>query len=209
MRRAGNLLSRERVKRKLSLDEVAQATKIKENFLAAIERGEYTELPSPAYAEGFVRNYAEYLGLPKTEILALFRREFDEKKAYKVLPDVLVKSEEFPLKGMRIQQSFFAVGCLLLLIIGYLFFQYRSSYMPPFLSVSFPQQNSSTGEEVTVKGKVDGDSTVLVNDQPVSVNPSGDFTKVIALFPGKSTITIKAQNRMGKETIVTRDVMVK
>jgi len=90
----GQRLQRERIQKKLTIEDVAKATKIKAVFLAAIEKGEYTKLPSPAYAQGFVRNYASYLGLPKGEITALFKREFDEKKAYKVLPDSLAKREK-------------------------------------------------------------------------------------------------------------------
>ena len=58
----GKRLLSARTQRKLSLEEVAAATKIKARFLSAIEKGEYEKLPSPAYAKGFVKNYAAYLG---------------------------------------------------------------------------------------------------------------------------------------------------
>src|SRR5436309_11870824 len=104
MVRVGQRLHEKRVQKKLTLEDIASATRIKARFLAAIESGEYTKLPSPAYAQGFVRNYASYLGLPKSEITALFRREFDEKKAYKVLPDSLTYTKEFPLKRIRSEE---------------------------------------------------------------------------------------------------------
>ncbi|MGH2637780.1 MAG: helix-turn-helix domain-containing protein, partial [Rhabdochlamydiaceae bacterium] len=72
------------------MEEIAAAIKIRPEFLSAIEKGDYQHLPSPAYASGFVTNYAAYLGFPKRETLALFRREFDEQKAYKVLPRGMV-----------------------------------------------------------------------------------------------------------------------
>lgn len=209
MVKAGQLLYKERLKRKLSLDEVAHATKIKSHFLAAIERGEYNTLPSPAYAQGFVRNYAEYLGLPKSEIIALFRREFDEKKAYKVLPDALTKTEEFPISKIRIQQSLVAAGLFLILIFAYLLFQYRSAFLPPYLSISSPKQNSIASQDIKVAGKVDSNATVMVNNEAVSVDDSGGFVKIITMFPGRGTITVKAKNRFGKESIETREVVVK
>jgi len=86
MVRLGQRLFDERRKRGLSLDEVAAATKIRGSFLSAIEKGDYTKLPSPSYAQGFVLNYATYLGFQRKETLALFRREFDERKEFKVLP---------------------------------------------------------------------------------------------------------------------------
>ena len=79
------------------MEDVAKATKIKSQFLSYIEKGNYQKLPSASYAHGFVSNYARFLGLPDEEILALFRREFDEDKAYRVLPKGLEEREEFPI----------------------------------------------------------------------------------------------------------------
>lgn len=59
----GMLLSNERVKRGLSLQEVADRLKLSRKQLEAIENDEYDKLPGPAFARGFVRNYAKLLGL--------------------------------------------------------------------------------------------------------------------------------------------------
>ena len=87
MIRAGQKLRDERQRRGLTLSEISNATKIKVEFLSAIEKGEYEKLPSASYAHGFVGNYAKFLDFEEEEILALFRREFDGKKVYKVLPE--------------------------------------------------------------------------------------------------------------------------
>ncbi len=209
MVRAGQRLYKERVRRKLNLEEVADAIKIKADFLAAIERGEYRSLPSPAYAEGFVKNYADYLGLSKTDILPLFRREFDEKKAYKVLPDSFTKTEGFPINRVHLQQSVVVVVGILLVLLGYLFLQYRSAFLPPSIAISSPKPGSTTTKELVVKGKTDKDATVFINDEATSVNGHGEFVKNLTLFPGKATIIVKAKNRFGKETVVTREIVVK
>lgn len=207
MVRVGQRLHKERLAKKLSLEDIAKATKIKASFLAAIERGEYNKLPSPAYAQGFVRNYAAYLGLPKTEITALFRREFDEKKALQVLPNSLVKQEEFPLKRIRIQESLVIICVILVLFLGFLAYQYRYVFIAPALSVTVPQQSIS--EDITLTGKTDSGATVLVNNEQVPLNSKGEFTKKLTLFSGKTVITVKAKNRIGKETVVQREVIVK
>lgn len=209
MIKLGTLLKQQRLKRKLSLEEVAKETKIKLIFLDALEKGDYERLPSPAYAKGFVTNYATYLGLPRTEIVALFRREFDEKKAYKVLPDSLTKQETFPLKRFRVQQSLFFIGAALLLFLGYLLFQYRAAFFAPSLTVSEPKQGATVTDEVMVKGKTDREATVLVNEKAVSLETDGSFSKKLILFPGDTTITVQAKNRFGKETTIQRHVIVK
>lgn len=209
MLKVGQRLHRERLHRKLSLEDIAKATKIKQSFLAAIEKGEYHKLPSPAYAQGFVRNYAAYLGLSKAEISALFRREFDEKKAYQVLPDSLTQTQEFPLRRIKVQESLVILSIVLLLFLTFLAFQYRYMFLPPSLTVSSPKEGITTTREVNVLGKTDSNATVTVNNEPVSLNSDGKFSKNLTLFSGQTTITVKAKNRMGKETVVKREIIVK
>jgi cytoskeleton protein RodZ len=48
---------------------------IRPPYLHAIEEGRYGDLPGPAYAVGFVRGYAEYLGLDGNEVTRRFRAE--------------------------------------------------------------------------------------------------------------------------------------
>lgn len=208
MVRLGQRLHKERIRQKLTLDEVASAIKIKPSFLAAIERGEFHKLPSFSYAQGFVQNYSSYLGIPKAEITALFKREFDEKKAFKVLPDSLVKQKEFPLQQMRIQQSLLLATGIIVAFLLYLLFQYRAAFIAPALTVQTPADNSVVNEEIVVKGKSDANATVYVNDQSVPVNNNGEFSRRLMLFSGKASVSVKAVNRFGKETIIKRTVEV-
>lgn len=55
------------------LPEVAEGLRIRAEFLTAIERGDLSSLPGPAYRAGFVRSYAQALGLDGEEILRRFR----------------------------------------------------------------------------------------------------------------------------------------
>jgi cytoskeleton protein RodZ len=56
----------------LSLETVAQSTRIRLHYLKAIEAGDFAALPSPAQARGFIRTYANYLGLDLVPILEDF-----------------------------------------------------------------------------------------------------------------------------------------
>lgn len=55
------------------LPEVADGLRIRPEFLSAMERGDLSSLPGPAYRAGFVRSYAQALGLDGEEILRRFR----------------------------------------------------------------------------------------------------------------------------------------
>jgi cytoskeleton protein RodZ len=57
------------------LADVAEALRIRLPYLEAIERGDLTALPGPAYQTGFVRSYAQLLGLDPEEILRRFQAE--------------------------------------------------------------------------------------------------------------------------------------
>jgi cytoskeleton protein RodZ len=64
---------RERLGWKLA--DVADGLRIRLPYLEAIESGELSLLPGPAYQTGFVRSYAQTLGLDAEEILRRFRAE--------------------------------------------------------------------------------------------------------------------------------------
>jgi cytoskeletal protein RodZ len=59
----GRFLEQRRKERGLSLEEVEQATKIRKRYLHGLEREDYAVLPAGVYAQGFLKTYANYLGL--------------------------------------------------------------------------------------------------------------------------------------------------
>lgn len=66
----GATLREARTGRGVELSEVEAATKIRRRFLDAIENEAWDVLPGPAYAAGFVRAYADYLGLDGARMAA-------------------------------------------------------------------------------------------------------------------------------------------
>ena len=59
----GPILEKRRLEKGLSLKEVEQATKIRTRYLEGLEREDPTVLPDPVYARGFLKTYANFLGL--------------------------------------------------------------------------------------------------------------------------------------------------
>ncbi len=59
----GSQLRAARESQNLTLEQVFKATRIKQPFLEAIEANQFQALPGPVQARGFVRSYANYLGL--------------------------------------------------------------------------------------------------------------------------------------------------
>ncbi len=69
----GPLLEKKRLERGLSLKEVEQATKIRTRYLEGLEREDPTSLPDPVYARGFLKTYANFLGLDGEQLSREFR----------------------------------------------------------------------------------------------------------------------------------------
>jgi cytoskeletal protein RodZ len=59
----GRFLEQKRKERGLSLEDVEQATKIRKRYLTGLEREDYAMLPDAVYVRGFLKTYANYLGL--------------------------------------------------------------------------------------------------------------------------------------------------
>jgi len=68
----GEFLRRERELRHISLDEVAERTKISRRYLEAIEAGQYERLPGEIFVRGFIRSYAQSVGLDPHDTLLMY-----------------------------------------------------------------------------------------------------------------------------------------
>jgi cytoskeleton protein RodZ len=119
----GAYLKDERESRKISLDEISRATKIRRAILEAIERDEGEVLLPEAVVKGFIRTYARHIGLDPKEVMATYaeRQKGDEApEKGRPLPGV---KRRIPVKYV------FAGGiCVLIIImISLLFFYERGS----------------------------------------------------------------------------------
>lgn len=75
MKRTGELLKQKRENAKLSISEVALATKINPKILTAIENGDESHLPAKTFLKGFVRSYSLYLKMDTDEVMRTFHEE--------------------------------------------------------------------------------------------------------------------------------------
>ncbi|MEK7397249.1 MAG: helix-turn-helix domain-containing protein [Candidatus Poribacteria bacterium] len=70
----GEQLKQIREDKNISLEEVANATKISKRYLQAIEEGNYSLIPGQTYVIGIIRNYARYLGLDPKPIIEQYSK---------------------------------------------------------------------------------------------------------------------------------------
>jgi len=70
----GELLKKSREERQIELDEAFRITRIRRHTLEALENERWDELPSQVFVKGFLKAYAEFLGLDKKRVLELYER---------------------------------------------------------------------------------------------------------------------------------------
>ncbi|MCX7028987.1 MAG: helix-turn-helix domain-containing protein [Spirochaetes bacterium] len=73
MESIGEKLRLAREQHTYTLDQVARDTRVARRFLEALEAEDFSAFPGETYAMGFLRTYAEYLGLDADELIGLFR----------------------------------------------------------------------------------------------------------------------------------------
>ncbi|MHB0897818.1 MAG: RodZ domain-containing protein [Spirochaetales bacterium] len=81
MAKIGSKIQETRLRKGLTLDRIADDTNISVRFLSKIENDDFTGFPGEPYIVGFIRNYAEYLGLDPEATVASYRSKDDEVPA--------------------------------------------------------------------------------------------------------------------------------
>lgn len=75
MKITGELLKSERIKKDLSIQDVAYALKLSVRIITAIENGDTDDLPAKTFVRGFVKSYADYLKIDSDAVLKQFQEE--------------------------------------------------------------------------------------------------------------------------------------
>ena len=129
----GHYLQDSRESLHITIDHAAAALHIRAKYLRALESGDLGELPGKAYIRGYIRNYAEFLGLNSAEVLG----EYEALLAHKVheffVPEPTLKQN---LPSHRLLK-WSAMGMLLL--YGYWYFVVHDSAQLPENTAEMPQ----------------------------------------------------------------------
>lgn len=201
----GQLLKDARIKKKLSLIKLENRTKIKREFIELIENNDWDNLPEFAVVSGFVKNIANALGIVPSTANAILRRDYPPKKLnINPKPDVENKFTWSPKLTFAL-----GIGVLVLIVLGYLGFEYLKFSKPPFLEITSPQENAIVIEDtVTVSGKTTTDATVSVNNQPIITDQDGNFVGQIEVTKETKELKFITISRSGKSTEVVRKISV-
>jgi hypothetical protein len=101
----GNTLREARLRQGLEFPQVETATKIRAKYLRALEDERFDVLPTPTYVKGFLRTYAEYLGLDGQLYLDEYNSRFLVAGADEDSPPRPRRSRARPRRERRVERN--------------------------------------------------------------------------------------------------------
>ncbi|GAW91305.1 helix-turn-helix domain-containing protein [Calderihabitans maritimus] len=81
MKELGQILRKQRCNQGIHLEEVERSTKIWLKYLKAMEEGDFEAIPGEFYLRGFLRSYADYIGLDGNAVVQYYQQLKEEKNA--------------------------------------------------------------------------------------------------------------------------------
>ncbi|MDP1845934.1 MAG: DUF4115 domain-containing protein [Candidatus Moranbacteria bacterium] len=207
----GEQLKKIRSEGRITLSEISRETKIPVRYLTMIEESDYDSLPPDVYVKGFLRNYAEYLGVDSKKLIELYQREKDIKNNLTKRGDAGSAPKSVRVPRFVITPKIITAAAISLVVLGGFLFLYKEIgrfAAVPRLAITEPLGDEAIeGNSIDVIGFTDQDAKLTINDQSVLVNDNGEFRESILLQEGLNAITISATNRFGKN--VSKKINIK
>lgn len=198
-RRLGEILVMARQSRGIELERAARDTKIRVHYLAALEASDFRALPGTVYTKGFLRNYAQYLGLDPDVVISHYNRELGGRGGERV--SLVARTLRAPRGGLTITPGLL-VGLVLtaaiLVFVGYIALQFMRFAQPPEVALTTPATAESTidAERTTFRGTASPGATVTVTgpDGPVTAtaDATGAWSAEVPLRKGRNEFIVGA-----------------
>lgn len=152
----GSLLKGEREEKGISIDQLARVTKLRKQFIEALENEAWHDLPSPVYVKGFIRSYAQGVG-------------FNGKEAIRLYENIAPVEGEIPrpLREFRVPKNrpafFFMAFIAVLAVVIFL------------LAGKRPQIFQDRGDVILVEEEQQKDLQPAAEPEPEQVEPERDL----------------------------------
>jgi transcriptional regulator with XRE-family HTH domain len=217
----GDKLKKARTRKKISVSEVEEATKIRAKFILALESDSWEQIPSEVYGRGYLETYTQYLQLPTEAIMKQYGRERElyARRCHDSRVELAPKAG-LVIPRFMLTPRFFAiasVACLMMIGGGAVGYQIKKFSSAPFLELITPAQAKSpdTGEllvsadSVNISGRTAIGAAVQVNGRIVPVDGEGQFKEQVPVQKGANAILVEAVDGKGKKTSEVVNVVAK
>ncbi len=183
-KRIGDVLRSRREERGENLYTISDFLRIRPNFLAALENSRYDEFPADAYVIGFLRTYAQYLGLDSRAAIDQYRREMAGRRRKPQL------SMPQPITEGRAPTVAILIGATMAALLLYgLWYGLSSSSRtvvetPPVLSLTAQEQpEPSASEQTSAAPMTPTESSTEVPEHAARSEPNVESITLAAPIP--------------------------
>jgi len=198
----GGILQKQRINKGLTLLQVEKYTKIREQFLKAVEENDWNFFTSKIYIKGIIKNYSRFLDLDEDKMLAFFRREYEKNEVVKFKRKV---SSSFLISDTKKYITLFLIGIFVFFII-YFALQLKVFMSPPKVVLLSPTaQTFKRVDKIKIIGKTDKESSILLFGERIYQNKEGIFELDFPLTTNKNELILEVTGANGKKTIFKKE----
>ena len=147
----GEKLKKEREKNNYSLIQISEELRIQPRFLAAIEEGNFSDLPDSSVFFAFLRSYAKFLELNSEELVSQCKKNLDLLESFQGKGTIDRKAASIKKKVKNSKELVFLFLFLAFVLVFPWFFKVFSSF---FLSLSKTKSHTCVPFEITAKQPV-------------------------------------------------------
>lgn len=178
----GAQLAQARARRGQDVNNIAARLRIRADYLIALEADDYAALPGPAYLIGFLRSYAEYLGLDGASIAKNLQEKGDTNFSFVSFPEYIPTRKRLqPYIILAI-----IVTITMMLVTGFYIDQYIRQSPPSLSQLRPPLQDNEH------KLRNDDNIPHIVPQTAINIHPT-DTQNILS--PQNQNIAIRARAR--------------
>jgi len=175
----GSSLREARERRSLSYGQVEAETAIRTRYIRALEDEDFHILPGPTYTKGFLRAYAEYLGLDGQPFVDEFNsRHHDPRGSVEHTPIASRPRSRPPRKRQRRESNLVMIA--LAAIVAVSFLVVLALRFPPQPTASY-NTNTTTGQTTTTGGATTNETLPTQPTTGGATGPSKSGTMQVVL----------------------------
>jgi cytoskeleton protein RodZ len=211
----GALLEKKRREKGLSLEEVEQATKIRARYLESLEREDYGVLPDAVYVQGFLKTYANFLGLDGEQLSRELKnrrsprreRQFGGHEDTKVsdfdrpliAPGSLDETERWRVSGTTVLMVALAVLILAAVIGGLYLIGARSAGEPG--GANEPEVQKETPVQTIPEPSPAVSGSESTSQAPTAETTTDTFRATVRVANSPSGLTIRTDGTVAYDNV--------
>lgn len=190
----GSRLKRERLSKHMTLEEISESTRVNIDHLQALEDDDTSKLPERVFVQGFIRLYAQYVGLDPEEVLSHFLNDQDDTIDPKRKINVRkVLESEVMAESLSFMSSKQILFLILILLLGFLIYIGRQNYFPELNSIKPASSSKVEQSEQAPVTEIEQQPAAPLEEEAVVQETVANTDDTVAVQPmAKQEYVLKA-----------------